>query len=40
MNKIKGAKRPVKVLNLFGYTGAASLACASAGAGGLSCGRF
>ncbi len=32
MNKIKGAKRPVKVLNLFGYTGAASLACASAGA--------
>ena len=32
MNKIKEAKRPVKVLNLFGYTGAASLACASAGA--------
>ena len=32
MNKIKEAKRPIKVLNLFGYTGAASLACASAGA--------
>ena len=32
MNKIKEAKRPVKVMNLFGYTGAASLACASAGA--------
>ncbi len=32
MNKIKEAKRPVKVLNLFGYTGAASLACLSAGA--------
>ena len=32
IKKIKEAKRPVKVLNLFGYTGAASLACASAGA--------
>ena len=32
MNKIKQAKRPIKVLNLFGYTGAASLACACAGA--------
>lgn len=31
-NKIKAANRPIKVLNLFGYTGAASLACASAGA--------
>ncbi|MDU7338356.1 MAG: class I SAM-dependent methyltransferase [Clostridium sp.] len=31
-DKIRQAKRPVKVLNLFGYTGAATLACASAGA--------
>lgn len=30
--KIRGAGRPVKVLNLFGYTGAATLACAAAGA--------
>ncbi len=30
--KIATAKRPIKVLNLFGYTGAASLACAKAGA--------
>ena len=30
--KIKAAKRPVSVLNLFGYTGGASLACAQAGA--------
>ncbi len=29
---IEGAKRPVKVLNLFGYTGAATLACLKAGA--------
>ncbi len=29
---IKDAKRPVKVLNLFAYTGGATLACASAGA--------
>jgi 23S rRNA (cytosine1962-C5)-methyltransferase len=29
---IKGAKRPVKVLNLFGYTGLASLIAARAGA--------
>lgn len=29
---VKKAKRPVKVLNLFGYTGGASLACAQAGA--------
>lgn len=29
---IAGAGRPVRVLNLFGYTGLASLACASAGA--------
>ncbi len=29
---IKGAKRPINVLNLFGYTGGASLACAAAGA--------
>lgn len=32
MEKIANANRPVKVLNLFGYTGAASLACAKAGA--------
>jgi 23S rRNA (cytosine1962-C5)-methyltransferase len=31
-DKIKKAKRIVKVLNLFGYTGGASLACAKAGA--------
>lgn len=30
--KIREANRPIKVLNLFGYTGAATLACASAGA--------
>lgn len=29
---ITRANRPVKVLNLFGYTGAASMACAAAGA--------
>jgi 23S rRNA (cytosine1962-C5)-methyltransferase len=32
MEKIKGAGRPIKVLNLFGYTGAATLACLKAGA--------
>lgn len=32
MDKIRGANRPVKVLNLFGYTGAATLACLKAGA--------
>ncbi len=31
-DKIAGAGRPVKVLNLFGYTGAATAACACAGA--------
>ena len=30
--KIKAAGRPIKVLNLFGYTGGATLACAAAGA--------
>lgn len=30
--KIRGAKRPVKVLNLFAYTGGATLAAATAGA--------
>ncbi|MEO1028243.1 MAG: class I SAM-dependent methyltransferase [Pseudomonadota bacterium] len=30
--KIKAAGRPVKILNLFGYTGLMSLACAQAGA--------
>lgn len=29
--QIRAAKRPISVLNLFGYTGAASVACASAG---------
>lgn len=29
---IRNAGRPIKVLNLFGYTGAATLACAAAGA--------
>lgn len=29
---INGAKRPIKVLNLFAYTGGATLACLSAGA--------
>ena len=32
MNKIKKAKREIKVLNLFSYTGAATMACSSAGA--------
>lgn len=32
MEKIRSANRPVKVLNLFGYTGAATLACMKAGA--------
>ena len=32
INKISNAKRPVKVLNLFGYTGCASVACLSVGA--------
>ena len=31
-DKIRKAGRPVKVLNLFGYTGGATLACAAAGA--------
>lgn len=30
--KIEGAGRPIKVLNLFAYTGGATLACAAAGA--------
>lgn len=30
--KIRDAGRPIKVLNLFGYTGAATMACAAAGA--------
>lgn len=32
IKKIKDAKRPIKVLNLFAYTGGATVACASAGA--------
>lgn len=31
-DKIKNAKRPINVLNLFAYTGGATLACAAAGA--------
>ncbi len=32
MNEIKNANRPINVLNLFAYTGGATLACAKAGA--------
>lgn len=32
MNKIKNSGRKIKVLNLFAYTGGATMACASAGA--------
>ncbi len=32
MEMIKNAKRPIKVLNLFAYTGGATVACAAAGA--------
>ena len=32
MQKIRSAQRPISVLNLFGYTGAATVACAKAGA--------
>ncbi len=32
MQKIKNAKRNIKVLNLFAYTGAATMACSKAGA--------
>ena len=32
MSKIKNANRPIKVLNLFAYTGGATVACLSAGA--------
>jgi 23S rRNA (cytosine1962-C5)-methyltransferase len=32
MDKIKGAKRPIRVLNLFAYTGGATVAAAFAGA--------
>lgn len=32
MERIRRAPKPFRVLNLFGYTGAASIACASAGA--------
>ena len=32
MDKIRNAGRPIRVLNLFGYTGAATVACAKAGA--------
>ncbi|MFI3251420.1 MAG: class I SAM-dependent methyltransferase [Eubacteriales bacterium] len=32
MEQIKGANRPISVLNLFAYTGGATIACAAAGA--------
>ena len=32
ISKIQGAKRPIKVLNLFAYTGGATVACSYAGA--------
>ncbi len=32
MEQIRTASRPISVLNLFAYTGAASVACAAAGA--------
>ncbi len=32
IDKIKNSKRPITVLNLFAYTGGATMACASAGA--------
>ena len=32
MNKIRHANRPIKVLNLFAYTGGATMACSKAGA--------
>lgn len=32
MDKIKNSNRPIKVLNLFAYTGAATMACSKAGA--------
>ncbi len=32
MDKIRNANRPIKVLNLFAYTGAATMACSQAGA--------
>ena len=38
--KIRAAGRPIRVLNLFGYTGGATLACAAAGGLGVPCGRL
>ena len=32
MDKIRNAGRPIRVLNLFAYTGGATVACAAAGA--------
>lgn len=32
MNKIRNSHRPIKVLNLFAYTGGATIACSAAGA--------
>ena len=38
MDKIRKAGRPIRVLNLFAYTGGATVACAKAGASRLPCG--
>ena len=38
--KIKAAGRPIRVLNLFGYTGGATLACLAAGASVDDCVKF
>ena len=39
MEKIRTAGRPISVLNLFAYTGGATIACAAAGRKRLPCGR-
>ncbi len=37
IEKIKNSKREIKVLNLFAYTGGATVACSYAGARGMPC---
>ena len=39
MDKIRNAGRPIRVLNLFAYTGGATVACAAAGGQRVPCGR-
>ena len=39
MDKIRHAGRPIRVLNLFAYTGGATVACAMAGGFCVPCGR-